>query len=133
MIRILGGIVAGMAAAITLIMVIEAIGNQIAPPPARLEMTDAGETRPLPFLTLLFPVIGAFFGALVGGFLAIKVSDHPWTAWAIAGVVLAATLFNFFLMAYPIWVIAAGVVMPVLGGWLAQRICAMANSDGASA
>ena len=35
----------------------------------------------------------------VGGFLAIKISDKPWTAWAIAAVVLAATLLNFVLMA----------------------------------
>ena len=132
MIRILGGIVAGMAAAITLMMVTEAIGNQIAPPPPRLELQDITKTPPLPLLTLLFPVLGWFLGALIGGFIAIKVSDQPWTAWVIAGAVLAATIFNFVLMDYPTWVIIAGLIVPVLGGWLAQQICAMASS-GASA
>ena len=129
MIRILGGIVAGMAAAITLMMVTEAIGNQIAPAPARLDLQDITQTPALPLMTLLFPILGLFLGALIGGFIAIKVSDRPWTAWAIAGAVLAATLFNFILMDYPTWVIVVGLIMPVLGGWLAQKICAMASSD----
>lgn len=129
MIRTLGGIVAGMAAAITLIMVTEAIGNQIAPAPAQLEFTDITRTPPLPLMTLLFPILGWFLGALVGGFIAIKVSDRPWTAWVIAGAVLVATGFNFILMAFPPWVIVAGLIVPVLGGWLAQRICAMASSS----
>lgn len=129
MIRILGGIVAGMAAAITLMMVTEAIGNQIAPAPDRLDLENLAETPPLPLLTLLFPIFGWFLGALIGGFLAIKVSDRPWTAWAIAGVVLVATVFNFVLMHYPTWVMVAGLIMPILGGWLAQRICAMASSS----
>lgn len=129
MIRILGGIVAGMAAAITIMMVTEAIGNQIAPAPARLDLQDVSQTPPLPLMTLLFPVLGWFLAALIGGFLAIKVSDRAWTAWAVAGAVLAATIFNFVLMAYPVWVMVVGVIVPVLGGWLAQKICAMAASD----
>jgi hypothetical protein len=113
MIRILGGIVAGMAAAITFMMIVEAIGNQVAPAPA------AGNAA--------FPVIGTLLGALVGGFLAIRVSDQPWTAWALAAAVLVATVFNFLLMDYAAWVIVAGLVAPLLGAWLAQRFCAMAE------
>ena len=124
MIRTLGGIVVGMAAAITLIMITEVIGNQIAP--TRIITTDNGEAAP-PLLTSLLPVIGALLGAMIGGFIAIKVSDRPWTAWAITGAVLAATIFNFVLMGFPVWVMMVGVIMPVLGGWLAQRICAMAS------
>ena len=124
MIRTLGGIVVGMAAAISLIMITEAIGNQIAP--SRLVTTDDGEIAP-PFLLSLLPLIGAFLGATIGGFIAIKVSDRAWTAWAIAGAVLAATIFNFALMGFPVWVMIVGVIMPMLGGWLAQRICAMAS------
>jgi hypothetical protein len=128
MIRTLGGIVAGVAAAITIIMITEAIGNQIAPAPARVEITDIAETPPLPLMTLLFPVIGWLLGALVGGFVAIRISDQAWTAWAVAGAVLAATIFNFILMVYPLWVIILGLIMPIAGGWLAQRICALADS-----
>lgn len=129
MIRTLGGIVAGMAAAITLMMITEAIGNQIAPAPARLEIEDIADTPPLPLMTMMFPIFGWFLGALVGGFLAIKISDQAWTAWAIAAVVLAATLLNFVLMAYPVWAMIVGLIMPVLGGWLAQRICAQVSKN----
>ena len=132
MIRTLGGIVAGMAAAITLMMITEAIGNQIAPAPARLEIEDIADTPPLPLMTMMFPIFGWFLGALVGGFLAIKISDKPWTAWAIAAVVLAATLLNFVLMAYPVWAMIVGLIMPVLGGWLAQRICAQVSKNSSA-
>lgn len=127
MIRTLGGIVAGLAAAITLIMVTEAIGNQIAPAPGWVKTGDLSETAPLPPMTLLFPVLGWFLGALIGAFVSIKVSDRPWTAWAIAGAVLAAAVFNFVLMFYPLWLMAVGVILPPLGAWLAQKICAQVS------
>lgn len=127
MIRTLGGIVAGMAAAITLIMITEAVGGQIAPPPARLEISDLKDTAPLPVLTLLFPVLGWLLGAMIGGFIAIKVSDKSWTAWVISAAVLAATIFNFVLMVFPTWIMIVGAIMPLLGGWLAQKMCAMAS------
>lgn len=129
MIKTLGGIVAGMAAAITIIIVMEGIGNQIAPPPARLDLTDLSETPPMPFLTSLFPVLGWFLGTLAGGFIAVRVSGQRWTAWAVAGAVLAATAVNFVLIAYPIWVIVVGVVVAPLGGWLAQRFSRPASAD----
>lgn len=132
MIRTLGGIVAGVAAAITIIMVTELVGNQIAPAPERLEFQEIGESPPLPILTLLFPALGWFLGALIGGFLSIRISDRSWTAWVVAGAVLAAAIFNFLLMPTPTWLIIVGLIVPVLGGWLAQRVCAMASSRRSS-
>lgn len=128
MIRTLGGIAAGLAAAIVLMMVSEAIGNQVAPVPVGLDIEGIGETLPVPPLTFLFPILGWFLGSLVGGWLSIRISDRPRTAWAVAAVVLAALIFNFLMMAYPIWVVVVGIVVAPLGGWLAQRICAMAET-----
>lgn len=124
MIRTLGGIAAGLAAAIVIMMVTESIGNQIAPPPTRIGVSDDTNVQALPFLTLLFPVLGWFFGALIGSWLAIRVSDERWTAWVIAACVLAATIFNFALALHPTWMMIAGLIVPLAGAWLAQRICA---------
>ena len=131
MIRILGGIAAGLAAAIVLMMVTETIGNQIAPPPARIGVSDDTNVRALPFLTLLFPVLGWFFGAMIGGWLAIRVSDERWTAWVVALCVLAATIFSFIISLHPYWVMVAGLILPVLGAWLAQRFCAVRSAASA--
>lgn len=122
MIRMLGGIVAGMAAAITLIMIIEAIGNQIAPPPARLDLESLAEAPPLPVLTLAFPVLAALIGTLAGGFVAIRMSGRKWTAIMVAAAVFAASAFNFALMRYPLWLMVAGLAMPVIGALLALRL-----------
>lgn len=122
MVRTLGGIVVGTAAAIALMMVTEAAGNQVAPPPARMDLSDLADTPPLPLLTLLFPLLGLLLGALAGGYLAMMVSEKRWTGWAITAVVLAATLFNLVLLAYPIWYIVAAPAMPIIGGALAQRV-----------
>ena len=131
MIRTLGGIAAGLAAAIVIMMLTETMGNQIAPPPARIGVSDDTDARALPFLTLLFPVLGWFVGALIGSWLAIRVSDESWTAWVVAGCVLAATIFNFILALHPTWVMVAGLIVPVLGAWLAQRFCAMRSAVSA--
>lgn len=128
MIRTLGGIAAGLAAAVVLMMVTEAIGNQVAPMPLMLDLDDVAQAPPAPALTLLFPVIGWFLGALVGGWVAIRISDRPRTAWAIAAIVLLAAVLNFLMMAYPGWLIAVGVVVAPLGGWLAQKACAWADA-----
>lgn len=127
MVRTLGGIVAGMAAAITIIMITEAIGNQLAGAPPRIELAGLSDSPDPPVMALLFPLLGWFLGAMIGGFLSIRISERPWTAWVVAGVVLAATIFNFVLMEYPVWVMAAGLIVPLLGAWLAQRICASSD------
>jgi MFS family permease len=128
MIRTLGGIAAGLASAIVLMMITEAIGNHLSPEPTAIALEGVGETPSVPLLNLLFPVIGWFLGALVGGWLSIRISDRPWTAWAVAAVVFVATLINFLFMAYPAWLIVVGLVVTPLGAWLAQKICAMAEA-----
>jgi hypothetical protein len=127
MVRTLGGIVAGMAAALTIIMVTEGIGNQLAAGPPRLELAGLSDNPEPPLLTLLVPLLGWLLGAMIGGYIAIRISEQHWTAWVVAGLVLAAAGFNFVLMQYPVWVIVAGLIVPLLGAWLAQRICAISN------
>ncbi len=121
MIRSLAGLAAGLAVAIITIVAIEAIGNRLSPPPAGYDMT-AWSAETLPFETLIWPVIGWFLGALGGSLVARRVSAERWAGWAIAACVLAATLLNLALITHPVWMIVAGVVAPVLGGWIAQRL-----------
>lgn len=124
MIRTLGGIVAGLAAAVVLMMVTEAIGYRVAPPPGWVDLPGAEDPQQS-FLSLLFQPLGWFLGALVGGWLAIRISDEARTTWAVTGVVLLAAVVNFLFLPLPVWLIVAGIVLPLLGGWLAQKVCAM--------
>ena len=134
MIRTLGGIAAGLGVAILTIILVEAVGNQFFPPPRGYDMNQASALS-LPFETLVWPVIGWFLGALLGSWLALRVSGKQWTAWVVAGLVIAATIFNFALIKHPLWIIAAGLVAPILGSWIGQRLprpspSASAANDG---
>ena len=79
MIRTLGGVAAGIAVAIVLMMIIEAIGNQMFPPPA-LDLNNPNAPAALPFASLAFPVVGWFVATLAGGWFAIQISSRDWTS-----------------------------------------------------
>ncbi|MGI8611223.1 MAG: hypothetical protein ACR2KH_02965 [Sphingomicrobium sp.] len=121
MIRQLAGLAAGLTVAISTIIALEAIGNQLFPPPAGYDMTS-GSAETLPFETLVWPVIGWFLGAIAGCWVAVRVSGERWVGWAIAACVLAATILNLVLITHPLWMIIAGVAAPLLGGWVGQRL-----------
>ncbi|MBA3512391.1 hypothetical protein [Sphingomonas sp.] len=121
MIRTLAGLAAGLAVALITIAAVEAIGNQLFPPPAGYDMTS-GSSETLPFETLVWPAIGWFLGAVAGSWVAIRVSGERWAGWAIAVFVLAATILNLVLITHPPWMIVAGVIAPVLGAWIGQML-----------
>jgi hypothetical protein len=122
MIRTLGGIVGGIACAIILMMVIEAIGNQVFPPPAGFDFTNPDAQQYLPFRTLAFPVVGWFAATLAGGWVAICVAEKAWPSWAVAAAVLLGEIANFLLGRHPIWMVAAGIALPLLAAWIAQQL-----------
>jgi hypothetical protein len=127
----LGGLAAGLATAMLLIMTIEAIGNQLYPPPAGYDMA-AGSAASLPFGNLIFPVIGWLLGTLMGAWIAVRLSGHDWAAWAVGGFVLAASMLNLLLITHPLWVIVAAVAAPLTGAWIGRRIAVARRRGPAS-
>jgi hypothetical protein len=121
MLRTLMGLAAGLAVAIVTIMIVEAIGNQLFPPPHGYDMTEAS-TMALPIQTLMWPVIGWFAGSLTGSAIAVHLSHQRWAGWAITGLVLAAMVLNFAMITHPLWMMVAGPLAAILGGWIGQQI-----------
>jgi hypothetical protein len=121
MIRTLAGVAAGIAVAIVLMMVTEALGNALFPPPA-LDLNNPDAPSALPFANQLFPILGWFVSSLAGGWLAIQVSARPRSAWLVAASVLVGELLDFSLGRHDLWVMAAGVLTPPLAAWLAQKL-----------
>ena len=119
MIRTLAGIAGGIAVAIVLMVVIEAIGNRIFPPVA-LGAAQADPSALLPFEALIFPLIGWFVGPLAGGLLAVWSSRRRWTSWPVAAAVLVGAILRFALAKHPVWAIAAGIAAPLAAAWIAQ-------------
>jgi hypothetical protein len=121
MIRTLGGVAAGIAIAIVLMMIVEALGNAAFPPPA-LDLNNPDAPAVLPLRNQLAPIFGWFVASLVGGWLAIQMSARPWTSWLVAASVLVGGILDFALGRHAVGVMIAGLVAPVLGAWLAQKL-----------
>ena len=87
----------------------------------RGEAFAARYLREAPMAAKLALVFGWFAGALAGGWTAAKIGLRSWLAWVPAGLVLLGGIANMMLIAHPAWMMAAGVVAPLVGGWLASR------------
>ena len=121
MIRMLAGAATGIAIAIVLMMIVEATGNALAPPPS-LDLTDPNAPSELPAINQLFPILGWFLATLAGGWMAIQISSRDWASWIVAASVLVGQLIDYLLGRHPVWVMAVGVLAPVLAAWLAQKL-----------
>lgn len=136
MLRAVLGIVVGIAVSMGCITVVEWLGHQIIPPPVGASMSTpevvANYIATAPTMALLFPPLGWFVGAAVGGWAARSITRTSWAGWAIAGLVLIGGIINLLLIPAPIWMQIAAVSAPLLGGWVATRLPAGAkdNQDG---
>jgi hypothetical protein len=117
----LGGLAAGLALAMLIMMAVETIGNQIFPPPAGYDLSG-GSAASLPTTTLIPPVIGWFLGTLAGASVAVRLSERSWAAWAVGAFVLAASILNLVLITHPLWMIVAAIAAPLLGAWLGHHL-----------
>jgi MFS family permease len=107
--RIIGGLAAGIAAFVVVLGSIEYIAHQLA--------AKSGSAAMLALVALAY-----FLSALAGGYLAARISNRSWTAWAIAALVAAGSIASLFQFPHPLWMQIASVVAPLLGGALAVRL-----------
>jgi hypothetical protein len=121
MVKKLGGLVAGLAVAVVTIMLMEALGHRLFPPPGGPDVyaTAAGASPPA---TLAMVVLAWFLGTLAGSWLAVRISRAHWTGWAIAGAILLAAVYTFTTVSHPAWAMIAGILAPLVGAWLGIRL-----------
>ncbi len=131
MIHRLGGLVAGLAIAVITIMIVEALGHRLFPPPGGPD-TYATASGQAPIATLLSVLAAWFLGTLFGSWLSVRISRHAWTGWVIAAVILLAAIFNFTTMRHPMWMMIAGVLAPPLAAWIAIRLSKREGPRGAA-
>jgi len=126
MVRVVLGIVIGVAVAMASIFVVEAIGHLLYPPPVGADMKApdavAAYIATAPLMALAFPPIGWLLGAAVGGWAARHITRRHWAGWVVALVVLAGGIINLFLIPAPLWMQIAAIAAPLLGGLIATRL-----------
>jgi len=126
MIRKILGIVAGIVAAYLVIIAAEALNHWLYPLPVDLDPSDnvamSAYTFALPLPVRLMYVAGWFAGTFAGAWLNLRIVDWRWGGWIIALLVIADGVARNFEFAEPLWMQAAAVLAPLIGGWLATRL-----------
>lgn len=126
MLRVVLGIIVGIAVSMGCIFVVEAIGHQIYPPPAGVSMNTpeivADYIATAPTMALIFPPLGWFLGSAIGGWAARSITRKYWAGWVIAGLVLVGGIINLFLIPAPLWMQIAAIAAPLFGGRVATKL-----------
>ena len=119
-------VVAGIVAAMGIVFAAETVAGALYPMPLELEAADpatlAGVIANMPLAAKLIVVAGWLAGPFGGAWLALRISDWRRAGWIVAAVVLAGSIANIVELPHPLWMQACAVFLPLLGGWLAQRL-----------
>lgn len=133
------GVFAGLVVGIVLVGLVETLGMRLIPPPPGMDPADpasiAAAMGNMPVGSFLFVLAAWFLGAGVGASTAMRFarSDARWPGLAVGGVILAATLYNLWMIPHPVWVAVAGVVGIIVVTVVAARPRGPAASPGESA
>ena len=121
MTRTLSGLALGMIVAVTVLMSVESAGYQLFPLPV-VQQVETQEPIALPPGVLAFLLLSWTLGVVAGAYVAVRVSRVGWTAWVVAGAIIAAVVLRFSLAQHPLWMMAAGVLLPLAAAWISQRL-----------
>lgn len=126
------GIVAGLAALIATVWIVEAIGHSVWPPPPGTNMSDPAQLATLldkiPLAAKLAVVLGWLLGAMAGAWAAHAISRWAPASWIVVGIGIAFGVMTLFMIPHPLWMQISAVVVPLIGGWVGLRLPVPASS-----
>jgi hypothetical protein len=124
--RIVIGIVAGAVVAVLCVAGIEMAGHLVFPPPLGTDLTDPAQVARImenvPWPALAFVAAAWFIGALAGASVANRIAGRALAGWIVILLVLAAGIYTMTTIPHPAWMWAMGILLPLIAGWLAQRL-----------
>ncbi|GAA4020371.1 hypothetical protein GCM10022280_20910 [Sphingomonas swuensis] len=107
------GTLAGFGFSTATILSVEKLGHLALGAPA-----SPAEATTAMYLVVL---VGWVLGAAVGGSIGSGISRWAGTAWIIAVLVALGVVASAFSFPDPWWLVAAGVVLPLLAAYLVTR------------
>jgi len=125
--RIVAGIAVGAIVAMACVLTIEWVGMMIYPPPLGIDYSNPADLERLMSLVspaqLAIVAFGWLLGALFGAWAADAIARRALAGWIVALLILVACVHNLVMLPHhPAWMWACGILLPLLGGWLAQRL-----------
>lgn len=120
--------IAGIGLGVLLVILGEAAGHTLWPPPPGLDPSDPQAMRDYlaaaPFAAVASLPLTWTLAAFAGAYVAVKISGRLMSSWIAGGVLFASTLANLILIRHPVWVLAASVIAMPLAILLAARLAA---------
>ena len=124
--RIVLGVVAGLATAFVCVFAIEFVSHMVFPPPPGTDVTNPADLERLmeiiPPAALALVAAAWFVGALAGAAVANAVAKRALAGWIVALLVICGGVWTMIVIPHPIWMWALGILLPLLAAWLAQRL-----------
>ena len=119
------GIIAGIVVAFVVQGAADMVGSILYPTGVtdifdRDQVNEAFANRPT--AALLITLAGYFLAALIGGWLARRISGHGWTVWLIAGLMALMALIIVFAYPLPAWAWFGSLIAPLIGGLIARHL-----------
>ena len=119
------GVIVGIVVALLLVAASDWISSVLFPP-GDVDTADpnilAAYIARMPFAAKLIVASGWLVAPLAGAWLCLRVADWVPGGWIVTIVFLAAGLMNQVALPHPLWMQVGAVVLPLIGGWLAQRL-----------
>lgn len=118
MVRKILGTFVGIVAAMLVVAAMDYVSRMLVP-----EVVSAADFAAVPTSAKLVMALGWFLATLVGGLLAVRIARWAASGWIIAGLILAACLYNgFTIPGVPLWMQIAGVIAPLLAGLIVRAV-----------
>ncbi len=132
--RIVLGIVVGLALGIGIVMIGDALTHRFFPPPPEVEVTNPASLRDYmqnaPVLSLLGLPVTWTLAALIGAFAAAKIAGRTWAGWLVGALLFAATALNLALIPHPLWMLVAAIIFVPAAAYLGPRLAAPKPAPG---
>lgn len=133
MTRKIVGAVIGIVLAILVVAIIQMVGHSLFPEPeipanpSPEQLREAIESASMG--SKLTVVMSWFIGALVGVWAALRISNGARrSALIVAACMLALTTMVLLSATHPAWMVALGLLVPVVATFLATRIVPFAEA-----
>lgn len=131
--RMVLGVLAGLVVCILAVAGIEVLGHAVFPPPPGLDIANPAHAdrimAAMPPAALGFVALAWFTGGLLGAWTAIRISRNPAAGWIIVLILIGFGVYTLVTIPHPTWMWGVCVVLPLLAGWLAQRLGGRSAAD----
>lgn len=133
MTRKIAGAVVGVIVAMLVIAIVRMVGDILFPYPALPENPSPEQLHQvvevMPLGAKFMTVLSWFLGALAGVWVALLISNGARrSAVIVAACILVLITMVLLSAAHPSWMVAGGLLLPILATYLATRIVPFAEA-----